>query len=93
MIFANLCGIFLPKKNKIITIFRKYINCQLFRTMISTTIFAAIPTKIQRTFDETTTIKNTENDAPISIRKELRNGQVLIMCGGKMYNLQGVEVK
>ena len=27
------------------TIFRKYINCQLFRTMISTTIFAAITEK------------------------------------------------
>ena len=36
---------FFAKMNKIMTIFRKYINCQLFRTMISKTIFAAISTK------------------------------------------------
>ncbi len=36
---------------------------------------------------------NAINESSCLVSKVLRNGEVLIICGGKMYNLQGVEVK
>ena len=47
---------------------------------------------IQGASDIEDAISKTTSD-PIAVKKVLRDGQVLIMRDGKMYNLQGVEVK
>ena len=39
-----------------------------------------------------TAVENTTHDANVS-RKQLVNGQLLILLGGKTYNVQGLEVK
>ena len=47
---------------------------------------------IQGASDIESAVSNMTND-PVAVKKVMRDGQVLIMRGGKMYNLQGVEVK
>ena len=48
---------------------------------------------IQGALDIESAVSNMTNDSATAITKVMRDGQVLIMRGGKMYNLQGVEVK
>lgn len=40
-----------------------------------------------------TTIENVEHNEPVKTHKLLRNGQIFILRGEKMYTLQGAEVK
>lgn len=47
----------------------------------------------EKDFSEEDAIETTNNDAAVSIRKELRDGQFLILREGKMYNVQGQEVR
>ncbi len=48
---------------------------------------------IQGASDIESAVSNMTNDSATAITKVMRDGQVLIMRDGKMYNLQGVEVK
>ena len=47
----------------------------------------------EKDFSEEDAIETTNNDAAVSIRKELRDGQLFILREGKMYNVQGQEVR
>lgn len=47
----------------------------------------------EKDFSEEDAIETTNNDAAVSIRKELRDGQLFILREGKMYNVQGQKVR
>ena len=47
----------------------------------------------EKDFSEEDAIETTNNDAAVSIRKELRDGQLFILREGKMYTIQGQEVR
>ena len=48
---------------------------------------------IQGALDIESAVSNMTNDSATAITKVMRDGQVLIMRGGKTYTIQGVEVK
>ncbi|MBO4691079.1 MAG: hypothetical protein J5621_09440, partial [Paludibacteraceae bacterium] len=48
---------------------------------------------IESTFKEEDAVEYTNSDAHVSIRKELRNGQLFILRDGKTYTVQGQDVR
>lgn len=48
---------------------------------------------IESTFKGEDAVEYTNSDAHVSIRKELRNGQLFIIRGGRTWNVQGCEVR